>query len=233
MGKHWIFTDKHTKAAGIRGRRKAQMFGTVTRRTPSLPRVRFLERPIVPATERERTGKAPTTPGKQDRPARFLQSSVRTPRSGERPPSRTRLARARRAVRVTRRAAAQRRTAQPLTARVPCYNAQRSAAARSHSEWILTCFGTFQRCRCLREPLPAIAANNLTASPTLPRRFKSCAHLIEHVLHRFKVAATDHVPNPFFPASGLFAAEQSAAARWSACAAMTSARHLGARQHQR
>ena len=48
--------------AGQRGRARAKLgagWNQAARATPSLARVRWLERPIIPVTERERTGKAP------------------------------------------------------------------------------------------------------------------------------------------------------------------------------
>jgi hypothetical protein len=83
----FAWKDKALRAAGQRGVAKARAYGLATnRRTPiTLARVRFLERPIVPASEREVTGKAPardnsSVPTRDSRPAQKSQSSVRSPR---------------------------------------------------------------------------------------------------------------------------------------------------------
>jgi hypothetical protein len=58
----FVWKDKALRAASRRGVAKARAYGLATnRRAPiTLARVRFLERSIIPASERELTGKAPT-----------------------------------------------------------------------------------------------------------------------------------------------------------------------------
>jgi hypothetical protein len=83
----FAWKDKALRAAGKRGVAKARAYGLATnRRAPiTLARVRFLERPILPASEREVTGKGPTSdnssvPTRDSRPAQKSHSSVRSPR---------------------------------------------------------------------------------------------------------------------------------------------------------
>jgi hypothetical protein len=73
----FAWKDKALRAAGKRGVAKARAYGLATnRRAPiSLARVRFLERPVIPASEREKTGKPPAR-----EVAPKMQSSVRSPR---------------------------------------------------------------------------------------------------------------------------------------------------------
>jgi hypothetical protein len=83
----FVWKDKALRLAGKRGVAKARAYGLATnRRVPiTLPRVRFLERPILPASERELTGKAPTRDSSEgstrDRPAPKMQSPVRPRRA--------------------------------------------------------------------------------------------------------------------------------------------------------
>ena len=84
----FAWKDKALRAAGQRGVAKARAYGLATnRRAPiTLAKVHWLERPILPASERELTGKAPardnsSVPTRDDsRPAQKSQSSVRSPR---------------------------------------------------------------------------------------------------------------------------------------------------------
>jgi hypothetical protein len=86
----FAWKDKALRAAGQRGVAKARAYGLATnRRAPiTLAKVHWLERPILPASERELTGKAPardnsSVPTRDDsRPAQKSQSSVRSPREG-------------------------------------------------------------------------------------------------------------------------------------------------------
>ena len=57
----FVWKDKALRAAGKRGVAKARAYGLATnRRVPiTLAKVRWLERPIIPASERELTGKPP------------------------------------------------------------------------------------------------------------------------------------------------------------------------------
>jgi hypothetical protein len=73
----FAWKDKALRAAGLRGVAKARAYGLATnRRAPiTLARVRWLERPELPITEREKTGRAP--PGEMPQKS---QSSVRSPR---------------------------------------------------------------------------------------------------------------------------------------------------------
>jgi hypothetical protein len=73
----FVWKDKALRAAGRRGVAKARAYGLANnRRAPiSLARVRFLERPVIPASEREKTGKPPAR-----EVAPKMQSSVRSPR---------------------------------------------------------------------------------------------------------------------------------------------------------
>ena len=83
----FAWKDKALRAAGKRGVAKARAYGLATnRRAPiTLAKVHWLERPILPASERELTGKAPTrdhssVPTRDSGPAQKSQSSVRSPR---------------------------------------------------------------------------------------------------------------------------------------------------------
>jgi hypothetical protein len=71
----FVWKDKALRAAGLRGVAKARAYRLATnRRAPiTLARVRFLERPIIPASERELTGKPPA-----GEVAPKMQSSVRS-----------------------------------------------------------------------------------------------------------------------------------------------------------
>jgi len=70
----FVWKDKALRAAGKRGVAKARAYGLATnRRVPiTLARVRWLERPVIPASERELTGKPPAGEAAQK-----SQSSVR------------------------------------------------------------------------------------------------------------------------------------------------------------
>src|SRR5215471_11083503 len=72
----FVWKDKALRAAGKRGVAKARAYGLATnRRAPiTLAKVRWLERPIIPASERELTGKAPA-----GAVAPKMQSSIRSP----------------------------------------------------------------------------------------------------------------------------------------------------------
>ena len=59
-------------AAGKPGRARAKLaagWNQAARATPSLARVHWLERPVIPETERERTGKAPRATSEKASPA--------------------------------------------------------------------------------------------------------------------------------------------------------------------
>jgi hypothetical protein len=73
----FVWKDKALRAAGRRGVAKARAYGLATnRRAPiTLARVRWLERPELPITEREKTGRAPAA-----EMAQKSQSSVHSPR---------------------------------------------------------------------------------------------------------------------------------------------------------
>ena len=57
------------KASGRAKAKLAAGWNQAARATPSLARVRRLERPIIPETERERTGKAPRATSEKASPA--------------------------------------------------------------------------------------------------------------------------------------------------------------------